>query len=343
MDTLARALADIAMRAGLTPAEVQSAMQRPSLEELQRVGPTEHIIERVDTIRASVLEHGDAESQQAREARRSLGYWERRLQLAVMRDAIQDERPDGCWCLGLGGRGRVGIVVWDPTTPGRVLYSEDPAPLSWSTYCDACEEGQSARAYADDERERMRREGDARRASRVLGAARIPPEYDRWDLATFPDRELAVRVERWYDERPKPWLLFEGPHGSGKTTLAVGLVKLALERGHGPVFRTVPDVLDELRSSYDPDDPASHSGLMAALRGAELLVLDDLGAERMTGWVEERMFQLLNARHNDRRGTVITTNLEGEALAEHIGERSWWRIKAMANRVKVDGNLRVKP
>src|SRR5262249_51929228 len=103
-------------------------------------------------------------------------------------------------------------------------------------------------------------------------------------------------------------------------------------------FITVPDLLTRLRQSYDRDGGAGGVGgasereLLDDLDGAPVLVLDDLGAERATDWAVERLFGLLNRRHDWRRPTVLTSNLGPKPLAEHLGERIAWRVVEMCRR-----------
>jgi DNA replication protein DnaC len=184
----------------------------------------------------------------------------------------------------------------------------------------------------------------ARRAARLWGQTQIPEDYAGWTLDTYPSSEVADKVRAWYSGARKPWLLLHGEHGGGKTTLAVSLVKQAVEDGVSAVFRVTPDLMDEIRRTYDPSaQPSSSDGvdLLGALKGVQLLVLDDVGAERMSGWVEEKLFQLLNYRHNEHRRTVLTTNLAPDDLMDHVGERIFWRIKAMSSQLTIVGNLRV--
>lgn len=100
--------------------------------------------------------------------------------------------------------------------------------------------------------------------------------------------------------------------GRGKTHLAKATVVAWVERGKGSaVFRTVPDILDELRQSFDADAPWSLTERMRAYEKADLLVLDDLGAEKATDWVAERLFSLIDKRlgAGRNRPTFVTSNV----------------------------------
>ena len=113
-----------------------------------------------------------------------------------------------------------------------------------------------------------------------------------------------------YDHRRREWKLLIGPIGVGKTHLAVAA---ALERekvGDTAFFATVSDLLDQLRSAYAPDNPALPEDLLDQIKTVDLLVLDDFGSERSTPFAEDKLFQIVNYRYEERLPTIITTSLD---------------------------------
>jgi DNA replication protein DnaC len=104
--------------------------------------------------------------------------------------------------------------------------------------------------------------------------------------------------------------------GRGKTHLAKATTVAWIERGKGSaVFRTVPDLMDELRQSFDSDAPWSLTERMKSYEKADLLVLDDLGAEKATDWVAERLFSLIDKRlgAGRTRPTFVTSNVRPDS------------------------------
>ena len=80
---------------------------------------------------------------------------------------------------------------------------------------------------------------------------------------------------------------------------------------------------------------------MRALKSTEVLALDDIGAARVTGWAQERLFEILNHRYNERRRTVLTTNLGAAELEERLGDLIVARINGMGHLIAILGpNLR---
>ena len=70
------------------------------------------------------------------------------------------------------------------------------------------------------------------------------------------------------------------------------------------------DLLRVIRSTYNPVVRTAEMDILRPVMDAELLVLDDLGAEKPSEWVEETMNLIVNTRYNERRPTIFTTNYE---------------------------------
>jgi DNA replication protein DnaC len=132
-------------------------------------------------------------------------------------------------------------------------------------------------------------------------------------------------------------LYFCGDVGTGKTHLAVAVMNELIQTKRVPsLFVTVPELLDNLRGAYN--DPGHNlDEWMAAVKNADFLVLDDLGSERPTEWVQERIFVIVNHRYREALPTIFTSNTEPEDLPAQLGERTASRIIAMCEGVKLRG------
>ncbi|HEX7734670.1 MAG TPA: ATP-binding protein [Ktedonobacteraceae bacterium] len=127
----------------------------------------------------------------------------------------------------------------------------------------------------------------------------------------MPGLQEAYQISTEYAKAPDGWLLLIGPNGCGKTHLAAAIANDCLEAGAVVLFATVPDLLDHLRAAFAPDSNEVYDQLFARMREAELLILDDLGAQQSSPWANEKLFQLLNYRYNSGFPTVITANPRG--------------------------------
>ena len=85
--------------------------------------------------------------------------------------------------------------------------------------------------------------------------------------------------------------------------------------------RNVPDLLDYLRSAYNPNVIETYDERINQVREASILILDDLGTQNATPWAEEKLYQILNYRYVHKRSTVITTNVELDDLDPRLRSR----------------------
>jgi len=173
---------------------------------------------------------------------------------------------------------------------------------------------------AEDRAERLRRYSNIGPLSRLTFANLIA----RGRSPTARDQEQYTRcVEdaRSFAELPEGWIVLTGASGCGKTHIAAAIVNRLLDRGEAALFVVVPDLLDHLRSAYQPGADLGYDELFERVRGAPVLVLDDLGTQSPTPWAQEKLFQLINHRFNARLPMVVTTNLAPEQLDERLRTR----------------------
>jgi DNA replication protein DnaC len=104
-------------------------------------------------------------------------------------------------------------------------------------------------------------------------------------------------------------LWFDGTVGTGKTSLAILVAKAAKDAGRSYAVFPVPRLLAEIKRTFDRDASDSYMGFFRRLCTVDLLVLDDLGAEKQTDWVLEQLYSIVNERWQDRRSIVVTTNV----------------------------------
>jgi DNA replication protein DnaC len=185
-----------------------------------------------------------------------------------------------------------------------------------------------------------------------LEEARIPKRYLHCTLANFTAyNESLVRTvahaRRIADTFPQAQkgLFLEGQPGVGKTHLAVAVLKQVIQTaGARGLFYDTRDLLRVIRSTYDPSIRTTEIEVLRPVMQAELLVLDDLGAEKTSEWVDETMNLIVNTRYNERRLTIFTSNYpdipddtEPNALVFRIGHRMRSRLHEMCDFEGMDG------
>ena len=124
-----------------------------------------------------------------------------------------------------------------------------------------------------------------------------------------------------YADNPTGWFALTGPNGSGKTHLAAAIANRCIERGTPVFFVHVPDLLDDLRSTYSPTSAMSYSELFEQVIEAPLLILDGLGTQSPTPWAQEKLQQIFNRRANSELPTVVTTAADVGEIDPYISSR----------------------
>ncbi len=130
-----------------------------------------------------------------------------------------------------------------------------------------------------------------------------------------------VGQARAYARDPKGFLVLVGRPGTGKTRLAAAIGHYWRQEGKAVLFLVVPDLLDYLRSTFDPRHHWPYDDTFEAVRAIPYLILDDLGQHSSTPWAQEKLFQLINYRYNYLLPTVFTTNLVAAALDPKVRVR----------------------
>ena len=163
---------------------------------------------------------------------------------------------------------------------------------------------------------------------------RIDPEMlERMTFETFDVRgnnpnadqrltlEHAFQAASSFSDSPQGWLILTGETGVGKTHLAVAIAGAQMERGNSVIFAFVPDLMDHLRRTFDPESPVRYDLLFEEVRTSPLLILDDFGKERKSDWAVEKLYQIIVHRHNLRLPTIITSTMKFEDNRDPILSR----------------------
>jgi DNA replication protein DnaC len=198
----------------------------------------------------------------------------------------------------------------------------------------------------------------------LLQTARIPPRYEHCSLANFepgaPSLRAALEKGMSYcngfphlgpDEGLG--LLLTGDNGVGKTHLAVAVLReLMTRKGVRGQFWDFHELIREIRNSYNPETKTSELMVLEPVVEADVLLLDDLGAWKMTDWMNDTLFYVLNSRYLAKRATIITTNYQDadrekvlaadflarkEFLVERIGQRLRSRLMEMCVVISMTG------
>jgi len=198
----------------------------------------------------------------------------------------------------------------------------------------------------------------AREQQDRIARAGIPVKYKHCTLENFDAytpvlKRAQTKVRAFVEAFPvppphaggKPGLFLQGLTGVGKSHLAIAALRAILQRtAVSGVFCDVRDLLRLIKTSYNHTTRMTESQILQPILTCGLLVLDDLGAERTTDWVEETMNYIVNTRYSDCRPTLFTTNYQDgpddtdpNSLLFRIGFRMRSRIAEMCEFIDCDG------
>jgi DNA replication protein DnaC len=207
---------------------------------------------------------------------------------------------------------------------------------------------------------------DGRKQARPCSCRAAALKREKLETAGIPERYRDCTIDGFYDNGPElkkakrtarefvdrfPFvdagLLFIGDSGLGKTHLACAILsELITTKGVRGLYADSSNLLNRIAASFRPDADASREAVLAPYTGAELIVLDEIGATPPHLWVQDVLYDLLNTRYNNKKITIVTTNYADEpenasgpkmALEDRVGNRTRSRLYEMCLAVPLRG------
>lgn len=169
-------------------------------------------------------------------------------------------------------------------------------------------------------------QSEARRAEKLRRYANIPHPNAPRSFRNFepvPGTQAVLAAAREFAAGATGYhvLTLVGRNGCGKSHLLEAVAWEVLARGVAVKYEFCPALLDALRNSYNPEAEASYERVYQRYAGAEMLILDDLGAGKVTPWVVEKLEMLVDEYYRNGRPLAVATNLTLDGMAEKLGYR----------------------
>lgn len=232
--------------------------------------------------------------------------------------------------------------------------ADSPAAENWRTGADLDLVAPSGVAPTDGPAEAPTPFGDPAWQAEVLcqrriEAARIPRRFVGKTLDNFSARDKVRRqlvddarryITSFHMARPTqdtppapiPYpkgILMTGSVGCGKSHLAVAILREVIGKGYSGLYYNSPDLMRDLRATIARSSEITEDDLLEDVTSTDLLVFDDVGAEKMSEYVIDRFYLIINERYEGCKPVIITTNLDEEALESRLGKRIVSRLREM--------------
>ena len=194
----------------------------------------------------------------------------------------------------------------------------------------------------DREQQEFQNAERQRRLDRLFQGARLGKRFRACTFDSFtlrPGTEEAYAIVKDFAKLFKAGTgqgyLLAGGYGSGKTHLVAATVQHLIERFVPAVFVVVPELLDQIKATYNRQSDITESSIVSAIQGADLVVLDDLGAEQVTDWMQVKLYTIINGLYGRMASVLVTTNCTPGELEDRLGGKTYSRLVEMLDVLPV--------
>lgn len=242
---------------------------------------------------------------------------------------------------GLGQMGVFDVLETEERTcDTHGAYMAKKYRYGWAGCMDCLEEAQR---LENEERARQQQaDWERARLQNLFNRAAIPPRFEDRSLDNY-STELdgqgkALRIAKQYadtfDENEGVSLIFCGGVGSGKTHLAIGIAKQIMQGYRSALFMSVMGAVRSIKETWRDSDISEREALQNLIE-PDLLILDEVGVQFGSDTEKLILFEIINGRYENRRSTILISNLAMDALTSYLGERVVDRLREGGGKLVV--------
>lgn len=222
------------------------------------------------------------------------------------------------------------VILWQPFP---VRCDCEAAQRYWAKH-DEAEATKKANAEEMERRRRLQQ-----RVNQLIGKSGIKKRFMQRTFENFrrdtPERDRCYKIAKAYADNWKrhyangDGLYIEGTNGTGKTHLAAAIALQLLGQGIPVICKTSSDLLLDIKSSFESKEK-SESQVLDVYKKVDLLIVDDLGKEQCSDWSMSTLYSIFNARYEDMKPTIITTNYNADSLIQALTPKGYDNTKIVA-------------
>lgn len=157
-------------------------------------------------------------------------------------------------------------------------------------------------------------------------------------LKKFAEKYVATWKE---NKKDNLGIMLEGPVGTGKTYTVFAIANALMENGVPVIAVSMMGLLSKIKQGFTRYGDQGGEDVLSNLRNADLLIIDDLGAEYLTDWAKGIFYEVIDERYRQEKPLIVTTNIELKKLKERLAvegiDRIYDRIREMTKAISVAG------
>ncbi len=169
-----------------------------------------------------------------------------------------------------------------------------------------------------------------------LDRMKVPARYQGKNFSDYEvtaDNRRALAIAQWYiAEKPQRNLYFHGGCGTGKTFLTALIAKEFIREGRSVIFGDVPELLEEIKMTFDSDKLKAED-VLNRYYNCDLLIMDDIGAGQVTEWTVGVLYQVINRRVNAGKRLIVTSNFDLKGLNQRLATKDAYGARRIISRL----------